>query len=135
MEVEIPHWETTNEASDRELNGWGENIIRQGRSKLQMVIRIYTTRALASWVMRDYRPTGALMTQGLVLRCLAGPMRSKNGRVAFNDGMDFRPENKKRTEESPDPKSQTRRVERRETVFATSASQRSVFRRRGAGFE
>ena len=78
--------------------GMGGNIICQGRGRLQMAIRIFATCKLASWAMRDYRPPSTLTTQGLVLRCLPGPMRSKNGRVAFDEGMDSRRGNKKRTE-------------------------------------
>ena len=62
-----------------------------------MALRIFATRKLASWVMSDYRPSSTLMPRGIVLRCLSGTMRSKNGWVAFDDGTDHRPENKKRT--------------------------------------
>ena len=89
---------TAKEASAREIKGWGENVIRQGRRRLHVAIRIFATHKLASWAMRDYRPPSTLTTQGLVLRCLPGPMRSKNGRVAFDEGTDSRRGNKKRTE-------------------------------------
>ena len=126
---------TAKEASAREIKGWGENVIRQGRRRLHVAIRIFATHKLASWAMRDYRPTSTLMTQGPVPRCPSGSMRSQIGWVSFGENMDALSANKKRRDEIPDPKAKTRRVRRRKTIFATRSSKRSVFRHRGDGVE
>ena len=113
--------------SARELERWGENIAKQGKARLRTVLRVFKICKVSAWVIRDSRPTHALMDQGLVHRCRAACVMTNPRRFQFSEsGGDVAAASAQG--ESKDVRNRWRRS-KRITVFAKVAEQRSVFSR------